>query len=242
MHRPTVLPLKFRVMDVSCGDKHSLILGENGSIYSFGNNKYGQLGLGSNKLGQTLWKPKKIKVQNGLLLNDDNNESGNNNNNNNNKDNNSVIFVKIGANKESSYGITNEGYVYSWGNNHKKQLGFDLLENSNENIWSSPSLIETLTHENICDFSFGIYHCLFLTVDGRVYACGDNSYGQLGLISSLFLCFFLHALLFFLAFLCFFLAFFVFFFACFVVFFVWFVQTEFVESHIFTCEIAQCCM
>ena len=37
---------KFRVSQVALGRKHTLVLLENGEVLSFGDNKFGQLGLG----------------------------------------------------------------------------------------------------------------------------------------------------------------------------------------------------
>ena len=33
------------VMEMACGDNHSLLVSQDGNVYSFGNGKYGQLGM-----------------------------------------------------------------------------------------------------------------------------------------------------------------------------------------------------
>ena len=55
------------------------------------------------------------------------------------------------------------------------KLGFDSLEASIK----TPRLISGLS--NVRDISCGRYHSLFLTSEGRVYSCGNNEYGNLGL-------------------------------------------------------------
>ncbi len=37
----------YRIVSVCCGNNHILAIGENGSLWSSGNNKYGQLGNGT---------------------------------------------------------------------------------------------------------------------------------------------------------------------------------------------------
>lgn len=44
--RPMILNLNVNVVDVSCGGFHSLLLTDQGQVYSFGSNSQGQLGLG----------------------------------------------------------------------------------------------------------------------------------------------------------------------------------------------------
>ncbi len=52
---------------ISCGHSHSLLLSEEGVIYAFGDNKWGQIGVGSK--GQKFKTPK-ISIQtNSLILN-----------------------------------------------------------------------------------------------------------------------------------------------------------------------------
>ncbi len=46
---------------------------------------------------------------------------------------------------------------------------------------SKPELIESLNNEQVIDISCGGSHSLALTIDGQVYAWGENKYGQLGI-------------------------------------------------------------
>ena len=47
------IPIKLEsfnnVKKISCGELYSIVLLENGNLYSFGNNKNGQLGIGNNR-------------------------------------------------------------------------------------------------------------------------------------------------------------------------------------------------
>ncbi|XP_046381078.1 protein RCC2-like [Haliotis cracherodii] len=72
--------------------------------------------------------------------------------------------------------ITTEGQVYTWGRNEKGQLGTgDAVRRD------VPTIVECLRDINIISAAVGKNHTLFLTDKGRVFACGDNKMGQLGL-------------------------------------------------------------
>jgi alpha-tubulin suppressor-like RCC1 family protein len=76
--------------------------------------------------------------------------------------------------------ITEESGIYSYGNNHFGNLG------TGGNVVSIPEpyLIEfvkkAIPFDNISQISNCGSNTLFLTTDGYVYGCGDNSKGQLG--------------------------------------------------------------
>ena len=77
----------------------------------------------------------------------------------------------------SSYARTINGEVYAWGDNSDGQLGIGNTENQ-----SSPVKIESLSNVDeiiYCDdLGCSVYA---RTINGEVYAWGDNSYGQLGI-------------------------------------------------------------
>ncbi|XP_050413737.1 protein RCC2 [Patella vulgata] len=72
--------------------------------------------------------------------------------------------------------ITNEGKVLSWGRNEKGQLGHGDTERRD-----LPTKVEFLDPFNIIDAACGKNHTLFLTDKGKVFSCGENKFGQLGL-------------------------------------------------------------
>ena len=83
---------------ISSGGYHSLIIDENNDIYSFGYNKYGQLGLGNN-INRNI--PEKIPII----------------------DTNIIKVKAISAGKFHSLIIDENNDVYSFGNNKHGQLG-----------------------------------------------------------------------------------------------------------------------
>jgi alpha-tubulin suppressor-like RCC1 family protein/tRNA A-37 threonylcarbamoyl transferase component Bud32 len=86
---------------------------------------------------------------------------------------------------ELSYGLhhyiarTDDNKIYCWGNNYWAQLG-NGTEDENAVQENNPELNELLSHLNITDIKCGAYHSLALTQSGKVYAWGNNYWGQIG--------------------------------------------------------------
>ncbi|OPX86441.1 MAG: Exoglucanase B precursor [Pelotomaculum sp. PtaB.Bin104] len=87
---------------LAVSSKHTLMVGSDGSVWSWGQNEYGQLGLGNNNEQLT---PAKI---NGLT---------------------GIVAVAVGDNH--SLALDNSGNVWAWGKNNLYQLGNGSTTNSN---------------------------------------------------------------------------------------------------------------
>jgi len=86
-----------------------------------------------------------------------------------------VEAVSSGPCAVHQFAITDEGKVYAWGRNEKGQLGLNDLRDR-----KCPTLIESLSEHRVTAAAVGRNHSLFLTDQGKVFACGDNKAGQVG--------------------------------------------------------------
>ncbi|KAJ8248211.1 hypothetical protein GJAV_G00239610 [Gymnothorax javanicus] len=86
-----------QIAQVACGFHHSLALSRGGSVFSWGQNKYGQLGLGSDCKCKT--SPSVIHSLQG------------------------IPFAQIAAGGGHSFALTLSGAVFGWGRNKFGQLG-----------------------------------------------------------------------------------------------------------------------
>ena len=137
-------------VSIACGTSHTVFLTNDGKVYSCGTNGNGQLGLG-NTTGQTT--PQPISTLN------------------------SFTISAIACGHSHTVFLTNDGKVYSCGNNGSGELGRTV---DTANPQTTPSIISTLNSFTISAISCGGSHTVFLTNNGKVYSCGRNDFGQLG--------------------------------------------------------------
>ncbi|KAL0488203.1 hypothetical protein AKO1_015341 [Acrasis kona] len=184
------------VSKITTGDQQYYALMDNGNVYAFGHNEYGQCGTEENSFIQVPTKIKTLKnithITSGgwfLCAIDDEGRlfcCGINSHNQLCTEKISISHIPIQLNKDMNvsfaqvssgfchtFAITNDRQVYSWGDNTYKQLG---LGHSNE--VSRLQHVELLKNERILQMAGGGRHSLALTYDGRVFSFGDNAGGQ----------------------------------------------------------------
>jgi alpha-tubulin suppressor-like RCC1 family protein len=183
------------IKKVSAGFEFSLVLLNNGDVYSFGRNSFGQLGAGHT---DDQMEPMKVEslsnvadvVAGGqhslvLLNNGDlysfgkgiNGQLGHGNNDNQgipNKVEGISDVIAIAAGKDHSLALTSAGHVYSFGLGFYGSLGHGDFKDCLE-----PKRIEAL--EGIKAIVAGNNHSIALTFEEEILTFGDNKYGQLGL-------------------------------------------------------------
>ncbi len=89
-----------RVVMISCGYYHSMVLTECGHVYSWGYNGYGQLGIGNTEESN---EPKFVAVIDENKCN--------------------VFIEKISCGSEHSLLLSSDGYIYAFGRNKLGELG-----------------------------------------------------------------------------------------------------------------------
>ena len=150
------------VTAIAAGFHHSLALTSDGRVFSWGRNDVGQLGLDG--LGSTE-VPMAVDMS-GVLA--------------------GKTVTKIAARYLHTLALTSDGEVYAWGANYDGELGDGSTTNS-----TVPVAVDTsgvLNGKTVTALASGYNHSAVRTSDGRVYAWGDNSVGELGnnsLVSSL---------------------------------------------------------
>lgn len=142
------------IISISVGDYHSLLLTAIGQVYSCGHNFNGQLGF-DESCSYIYYTP---HGDNNLRLIPQLNN---------------IIEISAGANH--SLALVSNGQVYAFGSNSHGQLGI----NDADTRLNLPKLISDIS--DIIQISAGNYHSLMLTDQNRVYTCGYNINGQLGL-------------------------------------------------------------
>ncbi|BDR52281.1 hypothetical protein KIM372_01880 [Bombiscardovia nodaiensis] len=177
------LPAGQRFTAISAGFYHSLALGSDNKMYSWGLNNMGQLGDGTTSSGAhqadgtpihaTADKIEPVLVHNGALPA-------------------SEHFTSISAGRWHSLALGSDHKIYSWGYNGSGQLGNgiqgggDAINNfptGSTADQSEPVLVHNgalPASEHFTTISAGSYHSLALGSDGQTYSWGTSNMGQLG--------------------------------------------------------------
>uniref|UniRef100_A0A673XK57 Retinitis pigmentosa GTPase regulator b n=1 Tax=Salmo trutta TaxID=8032 RepID=A0A673XK57_SALTR len=169
------VPLK-----IACGDEHTALITENGKLFMFGSNNWGQLGLGSKTMVNKPTCVKALKSE-------------------------KVRLAACGRNHTIVY--TSRGNVYSTGGNNEGQLGLGDCEERTAfqlvDFFSSHGPIKmlaagsntsaaltgkTLPCTNLLSTVYIsvapphlVFRISFVTVDGGLYTFGERDSGKLGL-------------------------------------------------------------
>ncbi|KAK8801180.1 hypothetical protein WA158_001950 [Blastocystis sp. Blastoise] len=139
-----------QIISIAAGQNHFLALTSEGTVYSWGDNYYGELGHNDMKPCKS---PRLITE----LLSEN------------------IRSVKCGYN--NSCAITAGNDVYVWGCNEEGQLAVGTTENVLKPIKIS---FFVQKKKKIVECSLGYDASFFISQDGCLYGCGSNEYLQLG--------------------------------------------------------------
>ena len=194
---PKPIPNLPKINMISCGGYFTVCVDDEGFIWSFGGNDWGQLGTGNttqfNSVPQKILDiPPVVSVSCGLhhtliITNDDNLWSWGRNGYgqlcHGNMEGRSIPqktsfsnISKISAGSYHSLFQNNKGEIFACGNNKHGQCGLGHFNDPQ----ITPSLILN-SLSNIVHFVCGSSQNLFLDCEGSVFSVGDNVQGQLGL-------------------------------------------------------------
>ncbi len=146
-------PVQSNITDVTAiaaGSYHSIAIKTDGTVWTWGNNYYGQLGDGTTTNSIT-----PVQVS-GL-----------------------TDVTAIAAGNVHSVALKNDGTVWTWGNNYYGQLGDGTTTNSITPVQvSGLTGVAAIAGGGMQEWSTG--YTIALKTDGTVWAWGSNEYGQLG--------------------------------------------------------------
>jgi alpha-tubulin suppressor-like RCC1 family protein len=142
---PQLLPGLLTWRSVSV-NSHVLAIKNNGTLWAWGKNTVAQLGVGNNSNRYS------SPVQVGSLSN----------------------WKSVATGQNASYGISNDGTLWSWGGNAQGQLGVNHRSDA-----QTPIQIGALT--NWLSATAGNLYAAAIKTDGTLWAWGTNGAGQLGL-------------------------------------------------------------
>ncbi|MEK9651608.1 MAG: putative Ig domain-containing protein [Poseidonia sp.] len=147
-------------IDLSLGDEHTCALSENNSVYCWGRNDMGQLGLGyKNNTGVTIWPPEQVlEVWNSP---------------------NSTYPRSLQGGHKHNCVLLSDDSVYCWGRNSAGELG---QGNDTNGDWTAtPQNVSFPGGPRIESIQAGGRHSCAMSSTNTVYCWGQNDDGQLGL-------------------------------------------------------------
>ncbi|KAL0483141.1 hypothetical protein AKO1_014817 [Acrasis kona] len=142
-----------KVVQCSLGLWHSLVVCDDGTVYSWGNATYGQLGHGNT---EECLVPTMIRsfVENGIRV------------------------KSVAAGSTHSGCIASSGEIYMWGNGIYGQIGNGIKQHA-----LAPVRVDALASRPAKQLACGVNHVMVLLEDGIVFSWGAGTYGRLGVKS-----------------------------------------------------------
>ena len=142
------------VVSISAGLDYSMAVTSDGTLYGWGYDADGQLGIAepdSVNDNNEPYQSKPAKVMDG------------------------VTKVVCGA-RYQALALTDSGDLYAWGNASVGSLGTQDVDNTEDMIQTTPLQIMS----DVQDMAAGSAHSVVLKTDGTAYTFGVNNYGQIG--------------------------------------------------------------
>ena len=139
------------VYDVKIGQGYILALTNDNTLWTWGSNKLGELGDGTNT--------DRIYPQN--IMDD-------------------VIAISTGKDSSTSFAIKSDGSLWGWGYNAYGQLGDGTTDSKNNPISIEINKDESSENPVVKSVVCGPRHTLALLNDGTLWSWGQNNHGQLG--------------------------------------------------------------
>jgi len=147
-----------RILTAATGDlNYTLALRNDGTVFAWGDNTYGQLGTGTTTASLF---PVSVVGPGGVGF--------------------LTGITQLAETRGSSIALRSDGTVWAWGNNYYGQVGNGTTTTNAPYAVTTPTQVSGLTGiTKIATFPEA-YYILALGSNGTVWAWGDNTWGQLG--------------------------------------------------------------
>jgi alpha-tubulin suppressor-like RCC1 family protein len=135
--------------------RFSVFIGEDDSVYAWGDNGFDSLGLDqadTKTLPETITAPERVRYFTGKEI------------------------VSLGCGEFHSLAVTSDSDLHVWGSDTESQLGLDTPEQS----ICPPRILTLPDNEKPAVVACGAYFSVVVTHSGAVYSWGSNAFGQLG--------------------------------------------------------------
>jgi hypothetical protein len=150
----TRVPMATAVLSLAVGAHHSVVATVEGTVFVFGSNEYGQLGVDSEEEGVSSKEVYSLPKQVVSLR--------------------EHFIERVAAGLHHTIALTSSLKVFVWGANDLGQLGLGDKRNR-----PAPILLEAFEH--VQSVACGLSHTALVTSNGSVWTAGNNNAGQLGL-------------------------------------------------------------
>ncbi|KAF8822073.1 regulator of chromosome condensation (RCC1) repeat-containing protein [Cardiosporidium cionae] len=140
-----------KIIQVACRKNHSLVLADDGKVYTWGSNRDGQ--LGASVESTFCVSPIELDIS-GI----------------------SSKIVEISCGSTYSALLTEDGKLYTWGSDEYGQLG----HGKQSRRLNSPKLVRGLSSHRIASISCGEFHMAAISREGEVFVWGYGRDGQCG--------------------------------------------------------------
>lgn len=157
------VPIKVmdQVASISCGYEHVAALKKDGSLWMWGLNSDGRLGIGLNGNAVTSYDEPYQTVPVKVMDN--------------------VAAVSCGDYHTAA--IKTDGTLWTWGSNSSGQLGNGGTGDVGYDTWEGKYYVQTRpvkVMDNVAAVSCGAYHTGIVKTDGTLWMCGNNGSGAVG--------------------------------------------------------------
>ncbi|WP_419867957.1 RCC1 domain-containing protein [Chryseobacterium sp. CT-SW4] len=154
--KKVIMPTNAKVIRVEAGYRNTLILTDDGKLYSCGKNSYGLNGNG--KTGGDQKTP--VLIENGLS---------------------NVKIKDISLAARGAAGLSEDGKIYTWGSNESGRLGFGISTGNSLIPTAPPTLNPKGT--KFKSVAIGIGNGIAVTTDDKVYVWGSRALGTVSRIT-----------------------------------------------------------